>query len=94
MRSSLPALVAVPWLWLGVPVVVVYSALVWLSFLAAGLAMYLCARTLTGSRFGALVAAVIFTAAPFRIDHVMHLELLWTAFMPLAVLGVVRTAAW
>lgn len=86
----LPTLVAVPWLWLGVPVVVVYTALVWLSFLCAGLAMYLCARTITGSRFGALVAAVIFTAAPFRIDHLMHLELLWTAFMPLAVLGVVR----
>ena len=37
-----------------------------------------------------MVAAVIFVAAPSRIDHVMHLELLWTACMPLAVLGTVR----
>jgi hypothetical protein len=86
----LPAIAAAPFVWLGVPVVFVYAALVWLSFLCAGLAMYACARAISGSRFGALVAAVIFAAAPSRVDHVMHLELLWTAFMPLAVLGVVR----
>ncbi|MGD9904616.1 MAG: hypothetical protein AB7U83_14215 [Vicinamibacterales bacterium] len=83
----LQALVAAPWLWLGTPVVVVYNALVWASFLTAGLATYACARAISGSRFGALVAAVIFSAAPSRLEHVMHLELLWTAGMPLAVLG-------
>ena len=87
------AVPAAPFLWLGVPVVKVYATLVWLSFLGAGLAMYACARELTGSRFGAFVAAVIFTAAPFRIEHVMHLELLWTAWLPLVVLGTVRLFA-
>ena len=84
------AVPAAPFIWLGVPPLLVYGGLVWLSFLCAGLAMYACARELTGSRFGSLVAAVIFAAAPSRIDHVMHLELLWTAFMPLVVLGTVR----
>ncbi len=56
---------AAPFLWLGVPVVVVYAALVWLSFLGCRPGdVRLRARTLTGSRFGAFVAAVIFTAAP------------------------------
>ena len=52
--------------------------------------MYACARELSGSRWGALVAAAIFTGAPSRLDHVMHLELLWTAWMPLAVLATAR----
>jgi hypothetical protein len=86
----LQAILAAPFLWLGVPVVAVYSGLVWLAFLTAGLAMYACARAVSGSRAGALAAAVIFVAAPSRLDHVMHLELLWTAFMPLAALGTVR----
>lgn len=86
----LQAVLGAPFIWLGAAVTPVYSALVWLSFLTAGLTMYACARTIAGSRFGALVAAVIFVAAPNRIDHVMHLELLWTAGMPLVVLGTVR----
>jgi hypothetical protein len=86
----LQAIVAAPFLWSGLPVVTVYSGLVWLSFLTAGLAMYACAREVSGSRIGALAAAVIFVAAPSRLDHVMHLELLWTAFMPLAALGTMR----
>ena len=86
----LQAIVAVPFLWIGIPPVVAYSGLVWTAFLSAGLAMYACARAVSGSRFGALVAAVIFTAAPSRLEHVMHLELLWTALMPLVVLGTVR----
>jgi hypothetical protein len=84
------AVPAAPFLWLGVPVLKVYATLFWLSFLGAGLAMYACARELTGSRFGGFVAAVIFTAAPSRIEHVMHLELLWSAWLPLVVLGTVR----
>lgn len=86
----LQALAAAPLVWLGVPVVVAYSALVWASFLTAGLAAYACARAITGSRVGALVAAAIFATAPSRIEHVMHLELLWTAGMPLAMLGAAR----
>ncbi len=79
-----------PFLWLGLPVLPVYSALVWLSFLTAGVAMYACAKAIAGSRFGALVAATIFVAAPSRVDHVMHLELLWSAGLPLVALGTVR----
>ena len=84
------AVPSAPFLWLGVAPLTVYTTLVWLSFLTAGLAMYWCARELTGSRFGAVVAAAIFSGAPSRIEHVMHLELLWTAFLPLAVLGTMR----
>ncbi len=86
----LPALVAAPFVLAGVPVTLVYSALFWLSVLTAGLAMYACARRVSASHWGGLVAAVIFTGAPLRLDHVMHLELLWSAGLPLTVLATVR----
>lgn len=89
----LPALLGAPLLLLGVPVVLVYSGLFWLGLVSAGLAMYACARELSGSHFGALVAAVMFVGAPLRLDHVMHLELLWTAFLPLTVLATARLLA-
>lgn len=94
------ALLGAPFILLGVPVVLVYNGLVWTSYLTAGLAMYACARYLSRSHFGALVAAMMFVGAPLRLDHVMHLELLSTAFLPLAILATARTfdgsrrAAW
>lgn len=86
----LPALLGAPLVLAGVPVALVYSALFWLSTFSAGLAMYACARRISGSHAGALVAAAIFTGAPSRIEHVMHLELLWTAFLPLTVLATIQ----
>lgn len=90
---ALPALLGAPFILAGMPVVLVYNGLIWLSVLSAGLAMYACARQLSGSHFGALVAAVMFIGAPLRLDHVMHLELLCTAFLPLTVLATARAMA-
>jgi hypothetical protein len=87
---ALLGLAGAPFIRAGVPPLLVYDALVVLSFLTAGLAMYLFARDLTGSREGALVAAVIFTGAPYRAEHVYHLELLWTCWIPLALWAVQR----
>lgn len=86
----LPALLAAPWIRLGVPPLLVYDALWLASFLSAGLAMYAFARAISGSRTGALAAAVIFTAAPYRIEHIYHLELLLTCWMPLSLLAIHR----
>ncbi len=50
--------------------------------------MFVLARHLIGAMAPALVAAAIFTMAPYRIEHFMHLELQWTMWMPLTLLGV------
>ncbi len=50
---ALPAFIGAPFVLAGVPVVLVYTGLVWLSILSAGLAMYACARYLAGSHWGA-----------------------------------------
>lgn len=81
---ALPAILAAPWIRLGLPPLLAYDALVAASFMTAGLAMYLFARDLSGSRIGAIAAAIVFTGAPYRIEHLFHIELLWTCWMPLA----------
>ena len=52
---------------------------------ASGLAMFVLARHITGATVPALVAAAVFTMAPYRIEHFMHLELQWTMWMPLTL---------
>lgn len=85
------ALLAAPFLWLGVHQVVVYNILFLLSFAASGIAMYALVRGLTGDRLAALVAGVAFAFYPFRFEHYSHLELQITFWMPLALLMLHRT---
>jgi len=82
---ALPALAGAPFILVGVPPLFVYNALVLAAFLTAGLGMYLWARDLSGSRSGGLIGAVVFTGAPFRVEHFYHLELLWACWIPLAL---------
>lgn len=98
--TILPAVVAAPFISAGLPPVLAYSAIFWTGLVGAGLAMYAAARVITGSHWGALVAAVMFVGAPVRVDQVMHFEMFGTAFLPLAVLATARAmdgsrlAAW
>ena len=85
------ALMAAPFLWLGVHQVVVYNIVLLLSFAASGVAMYALVRALTGDRAAAFVAGVAFAFYPFRFEHYSHLELQMTFWMPLALLMLHRT---
>ena len=81
--TLLEGVLATPLLWLGAPPVLVYNVLLLAGFIGSGVAMFVLARHLTGSLLPALVAAAVFTMLPYRIEHVMHLELQWTMFVPL-----------
>ena len=48
-------------------------------------AAYVLARRLTGNTGGALVAGLVFAFAPYRRDHLQHLELQWALWTPLAL---------
>ena len=48
--------------------------------------MYVLARRLTGDRAAAFLAAIVFSAAPYRIAHIGHLELECVAWMPISLL--------
>jgi hypothetical protein len=82
----LPGLLAAPFLWLGVPVAVVYGAMYIGTFLAAGLAMFLLVRAMTRQFMPALLAGVLFAFYPYRFSSYSHLEKLGTFFMPIAFL--------
>jgi hypothetical protein len=90
----LPGVLAAPALWLGAPVLIVYTVLLLATFVAAGLAMFALARAVTRQTAAAVVAALVFAFDPFRISHYSHLELQFTCWMPLALLGLFRTLAW
>jgi hypothetical protein len=65
--------------------VVAYNLLTLASFVACGIGAYLWARSLGTSRAAGLVAGTIYSVAPMRFGHYMHLEVLWTQWIPLAL---------
>jgi hypothetical protein len=77
--TFLQAALAAPALWSGVPLAAVYNALLALGMVASGVALYWLATGWGISRWGAAVAATIFALAPYRIEHINHLELQWAA---------------
>jgi hypothetical protein len=85
-----PAALAAPAIWTGVPLAVVYTTLLLLSYVSAGMSMFVLSRSLTGHTGAALVAGLVFAFDPFRFLHYSHFELQWTFAMPLALLFVVR----
>lgn len=83
---------AAPLLWATVSPVAVYNFLLLGGIAASGLAMFVLARHLLGATLPALVSAAVFTMAPYRIEHFMHLELQWTMWVPLALWAYYRAA--
>ena len=68
---------------------VVFLATFWLS----GVFCYLLVRELTGSAGAGLVAGSIFAFSTYRLYHVVHLHLLGTHWLPLALLALHRFLA-
>lgn len=89
--TLLQGLLATPFLWAGVSPIPVYNVLLLLGYVASGVAMYVLARHVTGQVGPALVAAGVFTVAPYRTEHVMHLEMQWAMWIPLVLWALTRT---
>ena len=83
--------VGAPLIWLGVHPVVVHNLLLIASFVSAGYVTARLLRYLGADSSGQVVGAVIFAFAPYRVAHLGHLELLWTALVPGVLLGVYKT---
>jgi hypothetical protein len=71
--------IAAPAIWAGIALPAVYNMMLLVGIVSSGIAIYWLATLLGISRLGGAVAAVIFSLAPYRIEHVMHLELQWAA---------------
>ena len=84
-------LLAAPLLWAGVNRVLVYNLIFHAGIISSGVGMFVLVRYLTRDVSAALVSAVVFTLAPYRIEHFIHLELQWTVWMPLTLWALHRT---
>jgi hypothetical protein len=88
------SLLAAPLFWLGVSPVLIYNILLLGGIAASGIAMFVLARHLLGGDGPAVVpatvSAAIFTMAPYRIEHYMHLELQWVMWVPLTLWAIHR----
>jgi hypothetical protein len=81
-------LLASPLLWLRISTPYVHTVLVLVSFVFAGVSAWALVRRLTGSSLAGVMSGIVFAFTPYRFDHYMHLELLWTGWMPLTLLAV------
>ena len=89
----LQSLLGAPFLLAGADPLIVVNVLMAISYPARALGFFVAARRLTGDPQAALVAALAGAWAPFYPDHYSQLELQWTMFVPLAVLGLMRLLA-
>jgi hypothetical protein len=83
--------VAAPLIWIGVKPVLVHNLMMLGAIAVSALGLYMLVLYLTGSRGGALLAGVIFAFVPYRYEHIMHMELQWTMWMPWTFLALHRT---
>lgn len=83
--------IAAPLIWFGVAPVLVHNIMLLGAIVVSAVAMFSLVHYLTRSRGAALLAGTIFAFAPYRFEHVMHMELQWTMWMPLAFLALHRT---
>ena len=86
-------MMASPLIALGLHPAVVHNVLAIAGFATAGIGAFLLCHQLSRSTPAAVIGGIIFAFAPFRFAHIGHLELLWTAPMPLAVLVLHRALA-
>jgi hypothetical protein len=70
-----------------------YNTLLFVSTAASVLAMYGFVRAVTGSRGGAALAGLAWGVMPFRVAHLLHLQLQSLYFLPLAFLFLHRLMA-
>jgi len=68
----------------------VHNLMMLLPLAASAVAIFALCWHLTGSRGAGVIAGTAFAFAPFRFEHIMHMEIQWTIFMPLAFLALHR----
>lgn len=84
-------LLATPLLAIGVSPLLVHNLVLLGGMCASGIGMYALARHLTKNEAAAVLAGVVFAFAPFRFGHIMHLEMQWAVWSPLAFWALQKT---
>lgn len=77
-----------PLIWSGAPPVVAHNVAFLLSFFLSAASAYALCIHVTGSRVAALLGGLVFGFHPFRAEHLPHLELLSSYWLPLVLLAL------
>ena len=86
-----PGVAAAPLRYAGIEPTLVYNVVLFAAMASSGLAMFLLVHSQTGRSEAALVAAVVYAIAPYRMDHLDHLEMQMAVWMPLTLWSWHRT---
>jgi hypothetical protein len=91
--TLLEGLLGMPFVLSGADPLIVANSLTVIAFPACGLAFFYAAWRLTADPRAALIAGLVGAWHPFHAEHYSHLELLWTMFIPLAIVAGLRMLA-
>lgn len=93
----LPGLMAAPLHWLGLGPILVYNLVFLSAIVFSGLGMTVLVRDLTRNTSAGVIAGIVFAFLPFRIDHISHLQMQLTQWIPLtmwALHRLIRSGRW
>jgi hypothetical protein len=82
------SLIGSPLIWLGGSAVLAYNVALLLSFALSALSMYFLVWLLSRRHEAAALAGVVFGFAPYRFDHVVHIEIVSSYWLPMALAGL------
>lgn len=88
-----PSLLFAPLHALGLHRIVAYNIVLLAGWVFSGVTLFLLVRALTGRADAAWIAGAIFAVHPYRAEHLAHLELEMTIWIPIALLYLHRTLA-
>jgi hypothetical protein len=83
------ALFVVPFHLAGLHPIAVYNLALLLGFAWSGYGAFVLARAITRSTAASLVAGVVFAFVPFKWDHLSHMQLQWSGWIPLLLAAVI-----
>src|SRR5262245_5258112 len=81
---------AVPTYWLSGNALAAHNSVLLLAFATSAVAAYYLAKHLTGSRSAAAIAAILFADCPYVFGRISHIQLLFTAGLPMSLLATHR----
>ncbi|MGZ7040447.1 MAG: hypothetical protein ACXVH7_01520, partial [Thermoanaerobaculia bacterium] len=90
------AVLILPFWLAGVGPITLYNLAMLFGFALSGYGMFVLARRIVGSFPGAIAAGIFFAFAPFKFDHLSHVQIIFSGWLPLmfaALLAFWKTPA-
>jgi hypothetical protein len=83
------ALIALPFRLLGLGALTVYNIATLIGFAHAAYGAFVLGRMVSRSSIGGLVAGIFFGFVSFKFDHLSHIQIIWSGWIPLLLAAVI-----